>query len=218
MSKSMKIAVAFIVIVLVTALIVGLLSLTRIILGASYNSAELVETLPTEVDFEYATSIVYSNPNDEFSVATLLYSKAELEERQKLYLGKSYDVWFPIIKIAESNYKDVVKGLNNAGLPVDEATMFCGEVSKEGLKSVGKLSMSDGLSLVGMCDDTTLLFSYMQATSEKPILVVVDASELELPTYRTSLYSFGDTFSVYLKKGCFLVQEFGSYTILYIKG
>lgn len=218
MSKPMKLAIALIVVIVIGAMLFGILSLTNSILNSSYKSEELVYTVPEAVDLVSTTKIVYTDPKAEFSTPLALYSNEDLKERQTTYLGMEYDKWMPIIEVAIKNHKSITGGLNSAGVPDEDDTLFEGEITTETLSSVGKLSLSDGLCLIGMCDDTTLVFAHGRTFAKKPTVVVVDASEMLLPTSRTKLYSFGDTFSVYLRKGCFSVDETDEYTILYIKG
>lgn len=217
MTKPMKITVIAIVAVVICSILIGLFVLSKKIVGASYDSAILVETTP-QSSKEFSYCIVYDDADSEYSTTKHLYLDEDLEERQKTYLSVDYERWVDILDIAYARYKYKLEGKSSAGLVLEDDELFIEEVSTQTVSNVGRMSFSDGLDLIGMYDDTTLMFAYKRAYSEKQTLVVVDASEMLFPTYRTEFYSFGEPFSVLLRDGCFSIDETDDYVILYIKG
>lgn len=217
MTKPMKVTVVIIAIIVICCMMVGLFVLSKKIVDSSYNSAILIETVP-QSSMEFSNHIVYNEVDSDYSTTKCLYLSDDLEERQKTYLSTEFDRWVDILDIATARYKYKLKGISSAGLVLEDDELFIDAVSTESVNAAERMSLSDGLELIGMCDNTTLMFAYKRAYSEKQTLIVVDASEMLFPTYRTEFYSFGEPFSVLLRQGCFSIDETDNYVILYVKG
>lgn len=217
MTKPMKVTVIIIAMIVICCMVVGLFVLSKKIVDSSYNSAILIETVP-QSSMEFSNHIVYNEVDSDYSTTKCLYLSDDLEERQKTYLSTEYDRWVDILDIATARYKYKLEGISSAGLVLEDDELFIDAVSTESVNAAERMSLSDGLELIGMCDNTTLMFAYKRAYSEKQTLIVVDASEMLFPTYRTEFYSFGEPFSVLLRQGCFSIDETDNYVILYVKG
>lgn len=217
MTKLSKRVIIGLCVVLVVSVILLLFKASIGIVRISYNSSELLGVSNSE-KIGVSDSIAYKNPDSEYSLADVLYSDDDLDNRQKLYLGNDYNKWYPAIQTAVSHKDKYLQGLNSSGNPEECSVSYEGDIDCESLRSIGKVRIDESLTLVGMCDNTSLIFSYQRMSSVKPKLIFLDASERLFNTKRNVLYSFGDSIPICLKRGCFNVEDTDEYTILYVKG
>ena len=216
MSKPMKIVVFSIVAFVILSILVGLVALSDTIVRNSYNSDIFVEEPTLSISFAEATEMIFSDPDSEYSTVEVLYNSTHLSYRQEMYLGNDYSKWYPVIELAMNDYEEKMNGLPCTGSEVSDV-IYYGDLSADSLKAVGKVQLCESLTLVGMCNNHVLIFSYQRAYTEKPQLVVVDTTNMLFPTTRTALFNFGEEFSVLLKKGCFSVDDTENYSIVYIR-
>ena len=184
------------------------------------ETEEVPETKRISKTFEYDGS------DSVFQPVSKIYDDRNLLERQIEYLDENYDEYEEVIDDIVAISDDVFDGLTSDYDRYAELsdTVDCGKPhtfdiglrNKEFL-DYGYFHISGMLYVIGLFDDTRVIYAYDYPNNEKKEIVVVDYKDIGANTEKPEVIDFGDEHSFYGNTDYVDIREIDGFMVMFSK-
>ena len=211
---------------LIGLFLLGVISLSRIIVRASYSSLAVLNSKNAEksdsdsTEYKDILEKVFTSA-DEYSTVSLLYNPNNLAERRNVFLENNYpellesDILSRVEDSAKEAFESVFARDDSNMSEVYTVESDTGELSSSLLEEKGSVLVRQDLCIVDFFDNTSVVYEYI---SDPSVIVCVDYSHTLFSQESSGIINLGDTGSVYLTTGSYTVENLDNYTVIYAKG
>ena len=195
--------------------------------SGSVGEGSLVEgSSSTDVgEFSEAEGRVYLDDGSGGSLQKVsrLFDTMGLSERQESFLGEDFSYFSKYLEYIESNYTSIFSGIKFVRPEEYEIDVECISGSQD--FSVNYLGMGlnfyigTSLCVIGMYDDSCVVYANNYPELETTELIVVDYSEALFNTDASRLLDFGDYCSLVILDGSYVVDStFEEMPLVFVEG